>query len=112
METTKSMSDGPESRAFYLPGTSVLSAAPGRVERFIQTHLRDHSSSLAGATSSEPAKAFYLPGTSVLTTAWGRAERFLAKRLGNHDLRTRINQAAPEMRDFYLPGSSRLDWRR
>lgn len=106
METNQSMSDGQESRGFYLPAVSGFTKAPGRVEQFLTSHLRDKSRLVFGATPSQPSKAFYLPAMAVLSNVPGRVERWVTERIKNHDIRGGTGELRQEVREFYLPGSA------
>lgn len=108
METEQSMSDSQGPRAFYLPGMSVLSSVPGRIERFLTSRLGDHSHPVVGPVPTIPSRPFYLPGTAVLSNVPGRVERTVTRLLRNRDTRARIDQLRQEIREFYLPGTPRF----
>lgn len=99
------MSDGKRSRAFYLPGTAVLSNVPGRIERFVTARIADRR--LAGSPHREPTREFYLPATAVRSAVPGRLERFVSARLHDHRPREGVKRAAERVREFYLPATLR-----
>jgi hypothetical protein len=63
MDTHTSSSESQPSRAFYLPAMTVLSAVPGRVERFVTAALRDRSELTRTTVVGERVREFYLPAT-------------------------------------------------
>lgn len=106
MESKTSMSVVSFPRAFYLPATAVQSAVPGRVERFVTGHLRDHSDLVRADVDDEPVRAFYLPGADGLATVSARVERFLTS---HRFAPGTLNRAAvsQQVREFYLPATQR-----
>lgn len=61
METNTSMSSRQPSREFYLPAMGVISPVPGRIERWVTNHLRDHSGIVRQAANISAVREFYLP---------------------------------------------------
>lgn len=108
METNQSMSDRQGGREFYLPGMSVLSPVPGRIERYVTARLSDRTTLARDMVQSQPVRSFYLPAMAVLSNVPSRVERAITHGLRNHDTREKLGQLRQELREFYLPGTPRF----